>query len=234
MADEIGLVTEAVSLVLSCVVELSTRPGSQSRDQVIDATSSRSSLDVAERRSPSVADLGVRVIRFDDAPPCTAVTTDDRAVVETSASGSTVVMWRDRCVAAVEVAWPKPQPATLTWSVASAAAPAMVHLLCATTVAATSPSTTVAGPNAAQATVDARRRVDAWLRSEDLLDTLTDREREVVAMLLQGHRTSTIATALFLSRHTVRNHLKRIFRKVGVHSQVDLVSRIHAHHTRTG
>ena len=32
---------------------------------------------------------------------------------------------------------------------------------------------------------------------------------------------------LEVSEHTVRNHLKSIFRKLGVHSQAELVDRLH-------
>lgn len=53
---------------------------------------------------------------------------------------------------------------------------------------------------------------------------LSPREVEVVALLGRGDRVEQIASAMFLSRHTVRNHLKAIFRKVGVHSQGELVA----------
>lgn len=52
---------------------------------------------------------------------------------------------------------------------------------------------------------------------------LTAREIEVVDLLLLGHRVATIASMLFVSPHTVRNRLKSIFPKLGVHSQVELV-----------
>ncbi len=52
---------------------------------------------------------------------------------------------------------------------------------------------------------------------------LSARERDVVVLLLEGHRVSTIAQRLFLSPHTVRNHLKAIFRKTKVGSQAALI-----------
>lgn len=55
------------------------------------------------------------------------------------------------------------------------------------------------------------------------LAELSAREREVVSALLQGHRVSTIAHSLGISAHTVRNHLKSVFRKLDVHSQAALV-----------
>lgn len=57
-----------------------------------------------------------------------------------------------------------------------------------------------------------------------MLSRLSTREKEVVAKLLEGQRVTMIAEMLCVSPHTVRNHLKSIFRKVGVHSQAELVS----------
>lgn len=52
---------------------------------------------------------------------------------------------------------------------------------------------------------------------------LSPREREIVELLARGHRVATIAPRLYLSKHTVRNHLKSVFRKAGVNSQAELV-----------
>lgn len=60
------------------------------------------------------------------------------------------------------------------------------------------------------------------------LDLLSRRERDVVTHLLQGHRVVSIAELLEVSEHTVRNHLKSIFRKLNVHSQAELVDRLHS------
>jgi PAS domain S-box-containing protein len=57
-------------------------------------------------------------------------------------------------------------------------------------------------------------------------DRLTRREREVVDCLLQGERVVSMAERLGVSSHTVRNHLKSIFRKLDVHSQADLVRHV--------
>ncbi len=57
----------------------------------------------------------------------------------------------------------------------------------------------------------------------DALASLSAREREVLHLLLTNHRVPSIARALFISPHTVRNHLKAIFRKFGVRSQIELL-----------
>lgn len=58
------------------------------------------------------------------------------------------------------------------------------------------------------------------------LCNLSSREKEVLRSLRAGQRVSTIARTLYLSPHTVRNHLKSIFRKLGVRSQTELLERL--------
>jgi len=56
------------------------------------------------------------------------------------------------------------------------------------------------------------------------LDALTSREREVARLVIDGLSTQDIATALFISVHTVRDHLKMIFGKMGVSRRQDMVA----------
>lgn len=56
-------------------------------------------------------------------------------------------------------------------------------------------------------------------------ERLSPRESEIVGLLLEGHRVVSISTELCVSEHTVRNHLKSVFRKLNVHSQAELVRR---------
>jgi DNA-binding CsgD family transcriptional regulator len=59
---------------------------------------------------------------------------------------------------------------------------------------------------------------------------LTAREVEVTRLIARGLSTDEIAGELFLSRHTVRDHLKAIFEKVGVSSRGELTSKLFAEH----
>jgi len=52
---------------------------------------------------------------------------------------------------------------------------------------------------------------------------LTDREWEILDLICTGSGTRDIADDLFLSTETVNSHVKRILRKLGVHSRGDAV-----------
>jgi DNA-binding NarL/FixJ family response regulator len=52
---------------------------------------------------------------------------------------------------------------------------------------------------------------------------LTPRQTEVLRLLEQGHSTKQIAQELHLSPETVRNHIRHLFRALGVHSRIEAV-----------
>lgn len=58
--------------------------------------------------------------------------------------------------------------------------------------------------------------------------SLTPREQEITEMIASGLSTGEIAAQLHLSSHTVRDHVKAVFEKVGVSSRGELVSKIFA------
>ena len=53
---------------------------------------------------------------------------------------------------------------------------------------------------------------------------LTHREREVVQLMADGHSNRSIAESLYLSETTVKTHLVRIYRKLGVDNRAAAVS----------
>lgn len=58
-----------------------------------------------------------------------------------------------------------------------------------------------------------------------LVESLSEREREVLALLASGVSNHEIATQLFLSLDTVKSHLKRLYGKLDVHSRTQAVAR---------
>jgi len=64
-------------------------------------------------------------------------------------------------------------------------------------------------------------RLDVFSRSHGL----TPRERELVSHLAQGRDTREVAASMFVSPHTVQDHLKSIFTKTGTRSRRLLLTR---------
>lgn len=56
-------------------------------------------------------------------------------------------------------------------------------------------------------------------------ESLTRREREVLALVLTGASNSTIATEFVISVETVRSHVKRLLKKCGVSNRAELIAR---------
>lgn len=54
---------------------------------------------------------------------------------------------------------------------------------------------------------------------------LTEREAELLLHLVAGHDTRELARRLFLSEHTVQDHLKSVFAKTGAANRRVLVAR---------
>lgn len=52
------------------------------------------------------------------------------------------------------------------------------------------------------------------------IETLTEREMEVLKLIATGLSNKQIATRLFISEETVKVHIRNLLRKLNVHSRV--------------
>ncbi|MGF1667312.1 MAG: response regulator transcription factor [Acidimicrobiia bacterium] len=57
------------------------------------------------------------------------------------------------------------------------------------------------------------------------LSTLTERESQVLALLIEGGSNRAIASALYVSIDTVKTHLRAVYRKLGVANRTQAVVR---------
>jgi NarL family two-component system response regulator LiaR len=64
---------------------------------------------------------------------------------------------------------------------------------------------------------------ESFTHPETLSDRLTDREYEVLKLLVDGLNNSEIAEKLFISLGTVKFHVSNIFQKLGVGSRIEVV-----------
>lgn len=69
------------------------------------------------------------------------------------------------------------------------------------------------------------RMVDTGIMEDQALEskTLSDREREVLQLVAEGHSSRAIADMLFVSIKTVENHRANIMEKLGLHNLADLI-----------
>lgn len=56
--------------------------------------------------------------------------------------------------------------------------------------------------------------------------SLSDREREIIRLVSQGHRNISVAETLNISKHTVSTHLRRVFVKLGVTTRAAMVAKL--------
>lgn len=67
------------------------------------------------------------------------------------------------------------------------------------------------------------RFVERGQPDSQLLATLTDREREILALVARGHTNGEIADGLHLADATVKTHVSRVYAKLGVRDRAQAV-----------
>lgn len=73
--------------------------------------------------------------------------------------------------------------------------------------------------------IDSQRKVNKQILPQrlKLQYALTDREIDIVKLLLRGHSSREIADLLFISKHTVDTHRRNILGKMGMNSTSELM-----------
>jgi DNA-binding NarL/FixJ family response regulator len=81
----------------------------------------------------------------------------------------------------------------------------------------------VVDPKVVEALIAARSH-----KKESALESLTPRERDVMAAVAQGKNNAAIAAALFLTERGVEKHINAIFSKLGLSEEKDVHRRVKA------
>lgn len=77
-------------------------------------------------------------------------------------------------------------------------------------------------PSLAVTILQKRRKKSPITESQkSLIESLTDREREILDLLAQGLSNKTIASRLYLSVRTVEGHIANIYSRLEVHSRTE-------------
>lgn len=63
-------------------------------------------------------------------------------------------------------------------------------------------------------------------REVSFRDKLTFREKEIVALVEKGFSYKQMSESLFVTTYTVNYHLKNIYKKLGIHSKTELLTKI--------
>ena len=74
------------------------------------------------------------------------------------------------------------------------------------------------------------RRMAARIRTEAAMDKffekyeISQREKEIILLLLKGKSNKEIEDALFIAMGTVKNHIYSIYQKIGVKNRAQLIT----------
>ena len=77
------------------------------------------------------------------------------------------------------------------------------------------------------------KQQEKTIRQAKMLDPLTEREQEVLQLILTGKPNKEIASALFITESTVKTHAHNIYSKYDVSSRAELISTLLKNHSNT-
>lgn len=77
----------------------------------------------------------------------------------------------------------------------------------------------------------ARKVVDSFneeLHKNENIAVLSDREKEILSLISQGYRYNEISGKLYISKHTVRTHIRNIYTKLEVHTKIQAINKFNS------
>ena len=78
-------------------------------------------------------------------------------------------------------------------------------------------------PSAAKLLVENYQHTAGERSKQDPYNQLTERERDILKLLAEGHSTQEVADLLVITTKTVEGHKTNLMAKLGVHNRIDLV-----------
>lgn len=57
--------------------------------------------------------------------------------------------------------------------------------------------------------------------------SFSSREMEIIRLLIQGKSKQEIEDELFISPHTVKNHIYNIYQKLGIKNRLEIIKLLH-------
>lgn len=66
--------------------------------------------------------------------------------------------------------------------------------------------------------------------TDNQTNNLTKREVEILKLIAEGHSHKEASDKLLISNYTINQHLKNIYKKLGVHSKKELIQKVVAYH----
>ena len=205
IVDDDPLVRTGLSMMLG---------GGQGITVVGQASDGQEALEVVPRLSPDVVLMDIRMPRLDGIAATEALLAGPRpprVLVLTTFDADDMVLRALQAGAAGFLLKDTP-PAELVAAVRTVAAghPTLSPSVTAQLIAAVTEAPAAGGDDPARA------------QAQALLDTLTEREREVAGAVAAGLSNTEIAEQLYLSVATVKSHVGRLFTKLGVDNRVQI------------
>jgi len=172
-----------------------------------EASTGQEAIDLAARVHPDVVLLDVRMPVLDGVAAVATVSRRSKVLMLTYSEDADVVSDALRAGATGYLIHGRFEPADLLRA-----------------VRATYTGQAVLSPTAATVLVDALRQGPRTPLPDRVASGLSDRERGVMDLIARGLSNRAIADELYLSEKTVKNHVNRIYAKLGVTSRGEAIA----------